>query len=187
MSPAVLAGDPAPGTGGGTILGISGGFVPLNDLGNVAFGALLVGGATDHGLFLATPVVSVPVFGCQGFEPPLDEGPVTVKKNRVLPLKARLADADGLLVTSADITALPVISVFFDDNIAPSPIDVTTDALSAGQGTDGNQFTFDGSKWAFNLKTKNYTASGTYTITMVSGDSAEYVVSPTCMATFVIE
>jgi hypothetical protein len=38
--------------------------------------------------------------------------------------------------------------------------------------------------WHFNLKTKEYTAAGTYTITMVSGDNSEYIVDPTCEAVF---
>ena len=46
---------------------------------------------------------------------------------------------------------------------------------------------FTGSGWQFNLKTRNYEAPGTYTITMVSGDGAEYRVEPTCEAQFVIE
>ena len=55
-------------------------------------------------------------------------------------------------------------------------------------GTDGNIFEYnpDTLMWQFNLKTKNYTAPGTYTITMKSGDENEYLVE-TCTATFVIE
>ena len=67
------------------------------------------------------------------------------------------------------------------------PADVTDAALSAGQGTDGNQFEFDGTTWRFNLKIKNYTAPGTYTVSMVSGDSDEYVIDPVCTGSFVID
>ena len=64
--------------------------------------------------------------------------------------------------------------------------DVTQDALSAGHGTEGNQFVFTGdNKWQFNLKTRDYTAAGTYTITMESGDGSEYLVD-SCVAQFVI-
>ena len=57
----------------------------------------------------------------------------------------------------------------------------------AGAGTEGNQFEFLDSKWQFNLKTKNYTAEGTYTTTMESGDTSEYVIAdPTCTGMFVI-
>jgi hypothetical protein len=118
----------------------------------------------------------------------MDKGAVKVKKNRVLPLKAELLDGDGYLVTDADITMPPVIQVMFDPGTGGDAEDVTDYALSAGQGTDGNQFEFSDGKWQFNLKTKNYSAAGTYTITMVSGDKCEYVIgSPSCTATFVIE
>jgi hypothetical protein len=39
----------------------------------------------------------------------------------------------------------------------------------------------------FNLKTKNYSAAGTYTTTMESGDTDEYLVDPTCTGSFVID
>jgi hypothetical protein len=54
-------------------------------------------------------------------------------------------------------------------------------------GTVGNQFEWDGEKWHYNLGTKNLTAAGTYTVTMVSGDDCEYIVEPTCEAVFVIQ
>jgi hypothetical protein len=123
---------------------------------------------------------------CTGFEPPMDKGAVKVKKNRVLPLKAELLDGDGYLVTDSDITAPPVIQVIFQPTVGDAE-DVTNEALSAGQGTDGNQFEFSDGKWQFNLKTKNYSGAGTYTITMVSGDECEYVIDTTCTASFMIE
>ncbi len=124
---------------------------------------------------------------CEGFEPPLAGGPVRVKKNRVLPHKARLSGHDGMEVTDLELETSPVIQVMHDSG-AGSASDVTDDALPAGQGTEGNQFYFDFSgKWQFNLKTKNYTAPGTYHVTMVSGDLTEYDISPVCEATFVIE
>lgn len=126
-----------------------------------------------------------PNFSCIGFEPPMDKGVVTVKKHRALPLKAQLFDNNNA-VTDADIIASPVIQISFDSGIGAA-VDVTDQALPAGQGTAGNQFTFHDSKWQFNLETKNYTASGTYTINMVSGDVSEYTIDPTCMAKFVIE
>jgi hypothetical protein len=123
---------------------------------------------------------------CIGFEPPMDKGAVKVKKNRVLPLKAQLL-ADGQALTDAEIIAPPVIQVMFDPLAGGDAEDVTDDALSAGWGTEGNQFEFSDGKWQFNLKTKNYSAAGTYTITMVSGDDCEYVIESTCIATFVID
>ncbi len=132
------------------------------------------------------PWITIASYSCFGFEPPMDKGAVKVKKNRVLPLKAELGSACGYLVTDADIIAPPVIQIMYDSGTAPAE-DVTDDALSAGQGDDGNQFVYTGSKWQFNLKVKNYSSSGMYTITMVSGDDTEYVIDPTCEAQFVIE
>jgi len=127
-----------------------------------------------------------PSLSCQGFESPMDKGPVTVKKKKVLPLKATLLDG-SVPVTNLDIVAPPVIQVLYNSGVGAA-IDVTTDALPAGQGTEGNQFEFDGTWWHFNLKTRRqYTAQGTYTVSIVSGDATEYVVNPTCTAHFVIE
>jgi len=124
---------------------------------------------------------------CIGFEPPLDKSPIKFKKNRVLPLKAQLDD-NGSYITDADITAPPVVQVLFDSGAGGEPVDVSDDVLSAGHGTDGNQFVFtDEGKWQFNLKTNNYTASGTYTVSMESGDSSEYTIDSICTVDFVIE
>ncbi|MGR3716513.1 MAG: hypothetical protein ACU0B1_07195 [Thermohalobaculum sp.] len=133
-------------------------------------------------------IETAPAYACTGFEPPLADGPVTVRKNRVLPLKAELADGAGFVLGDGDLTAPPVVQVIYDSGISGEPpLDVSADALSAGQGTDGNLFVFAGSGWQFNLKTKNYEAPGTYTISMVSGDGAEYRVEPSCEARFVID
>ena len=64
--------------------------------------------------------------------------------------------------------------------------DVTNEALPAGAGTTGNQFEFVNDGWQFNLKTKNYSAAGTYHVEMVSGDDSEYLVAPMCSGEFVI-
>jgi hypothetical protein len=135
--------------------------------------------------FGVAPPPTTAYYSCIGFEAPMDRGPVEVHKNRALPLKAVLEDEDGYLVTEADIDALPVIQVIFQPE-AGNAEDVTDEALFAGQGTDGNQFVFTGSNLQFNLKTKNYSSPGTYTITMVSGDETAYVIDPTCVAEFVV-
>jgi len=124
-------------------------------------GVLCLEFASNRGVCLTETPVNV--LTCVGFESPMDGGPVTVKKNRVLPFKAVLQDQDANPVTDLDITSLPVIQVLFDSVVGPA-IDVTGDALQAGQGTEGNLFEFGTDKWQFNLKTKNYTASGTFLI-----------------------
>ena len=66
-------------------------------------------------------------------------------------------------------------------------VDVTDEAVSPGAGTAGNAFVFSNGTWQFNLKTTNYTVPGTYNLRMVSGNTAEYQISPECQAQFVIK
>lgn len=130
------------------------------------------------------PVVS---YICLGFEPPLDESHIKFKKNRVLPLKARLGN-DGSYISDLDVTAPPVVQVLYTPGIEGDPIDVSDYVLSAGHETEGNQFVFtDEEKWQFNLATKNYTAHGTYFVSIETGDSSEYVIDPACVVEFIIE
>jgi Glycine rich protein len=130
--------------------------------------------------------VVAPSLSCVGFESPMNSGPVKVKHNRVLPLKAQLFNATEIPVIETALSAFPLIQVLYNSSTAPA-VDVTDQALSDGQGTPANQFEFSGGKWQFNLETKKYTAPGTYTITMVSGNTSEYLINPTCVAKFVIE
>ena len=127
-----------------------------------------------------------PTLSCVGFDPPLHNGPVTVRNNnRALPLKAGLEDDNGISYSDIQLQAPPVIQVWFTPG-SGGAIDVTDDALPAGFGTDGNEFEFNGTGWQFNLKLRNYSAAGTYTVTLESGDDTEYLVDPACMAEFVI-
>lgn len=157
----------------------------LND-GNV----LLTGGffGSPNSLDSAELFISRNHISCEGFESPMDNGPVTVKKNRALPLKAQLFDLQSNPVTDMEI-ALPVVQVMFSSAINEETEDVTDLALNAGEGTEGNQFEYNPitEKWQFNLKIKNYNAPGTYTITMDTGNEADYIFDTTCSATFVIE
>jgi hypothetical protein len=141
----------------------------------------------------------IPPIACFGFEPPMNNGPVKVRKNKawkdlpsnapstlVLPLKVQVSDSGGP-ITDADIASPPVLQVLYDSGVIVAN-EVTADALPAGQASIGNQFVFtnDG-KWEFHLGTWNYTAPGAYTISVASGDTTEYVINPTCTATFVVE
>jgi len=129
---------------------------------------------------------AVPSMSCTGFQPPMASGPVTARGNRALPLKAQLFDANGAEMTDLDLAARPVLQVMFQSASGRTAVDVTNDALPAGFGTEGNEFEYNlvDLVWQYNLKTKDHTAAGTYTITMVSGDDAEYVIVPTCEAAF---
>jgi hypothetical protein len=128
-----------------------------------------------------------PTYACVGFGPPMDNGPVTVKKNRALPLKANLLAADGTSISDADIVAAPVLQVLFQASGGGTPIDVSGDALPAGMGSDGNRFEYSPSDglWHYNLKTGNYDAPGTYNLAIVTGNEGEYLINPACTAVFV--
>jgi hypothetical protein len=132
----------------------------------------------------------VPQLECVGFESPMDSGPVTVRgKKRALPMKAHLY-SNGDMVTDQNISAAPVIQIIFQSGIGSQAIDVTDDALSANEETEGNQFfcTEDG-KWRYNLKVdqKTWSAPGTYYLYIDTGDDTEYTIEPKCEASFVIE
>jgi hypothetical protein len=58
--------------------------------------------------------------------------------------------------------------------------------MSVGRGGDTNEFVFLLGKWRYYLRVRNYSAPGTYTMTMISGDEADYRVDPTCEAQFVV-
>jgi hypothetical protein len=108
-----------------------------------------------------------PTLSCAGFDPPMGSSPVTVRgQNRALPLKAQLFDADSLAVTDLDLSAPPAVQVIYQSGEGGEPVDVTGEALPAGHGSAGNQFEFTVDQiWQFNLKTRDYTAPGTYFIT----------------------
>lgn len=127
-----------------------------------------------------------PEMACVGFESPIDTSPVTVKKNRALPLKASLYDIYGSLVSDSNLAAPPAVQVVFRPGESGEVVDVTDDALAAGLSTGGNQFVFVGGLWRFNLKTSNYTAPGSYSISLISGDAEEYSVTG-CQVELVIE
>jgi hypothetical protein len=152
-------------------------------LGVVRTGNVVVAASSYQLTFFHT---GVPSLTCAGFEPPLANGSVIVRGNRALPIKGRLFGADGNEVTDLELTAPPVLQVMFQSTGGGATVDVTDDALPAGFGTEGNEFEYNVADgiWQYNLKTKDYSAAGTYTITMVSGDDFEYTIDPTCEAGF---
>ena len=79
-----------------------------------------------------------------------------------------------------------MVQVTYQSGISAAPEDVSDEAMSLGRGGDANTFVFFLRKWRYYLRVKNYTARGTYTITMVSGDETEYRVNPTCKAQFIV-
>jgi hypothetical protein len=154
----------------------------------IRFSAERNGSDCDYAIDNIVVTALADVVACSGFEPPMADYPVTVKKSRALPLKAEVFDADGFALTDADLATAPVVQVWFDSGEGGDAVDVTDDVLSVGQGDEGNQFVFtEGERWQFNLSTKNYTSPGTYTVLMQSGDDSEYVIEPTCITEFVIK
>jgi len=130
----------------------------------------------------------IPALTCDGFAAPMANHPVKAKKNRVFPLKMELFDKDGFEQTDGELVAAPVVMVLFTSSTGEDAVDVSDDALSSGQGSDGNQFDFtDDGIWQFNLKSKNYKSSGTYDVTIVSGDELEYVIDSSCETSFLIK
>ncbi len=140
---------------------------------------------TADGVWTVVPVAQGMELSCSGFDAPMNNGTVKVNKNRAIPLKATLTNSAGQLIGDSEIDARPVLSVEFSSS-GSSAVDVTSDALPAGQGTDGNQFEFVDGRWRYNLKTKNYSGAGTYTVKLVSGDESEYSIDPSCEGEFVI-
>jgi hypothetical protein len=107
------------------------------------------------------------------------------KDRRTIPVKMQILSS-GSPVTDATLTVPPVITVTYTSGIlavAVSPVDL----LSPGLAEDGNSFRYDAptTRWIFNLGTKALTASGTYTIGVVSGDDSAYTLDvSTCMIPF---
>jgi hypothetical protein len=142
---------------------------------------------TSLGTFAQVEFIgAAPAYACVGFERPLDHGPVTIRRNLALPLKAELFDQDGFALRRADLSAPPVVQVTYQSGISATPEDVSDEAMSVGRGGDTNEFVFLLGKWRYYLRVRNYSAPGTYTMTMISGDEADYRVDPTCEAQFVV-
>jgi hypothetical protein len=116
------------------------------------------------------------------------DNPVRAKKNKVFPLKLLLVDNDGFLIIGADLSAPPVVEVLFFDESASEYDDLSDEVLSSGKGSEGNQFELnDEGYWQFNLKSRNYSAEGSYMVTAISGDADEYIIDPSCVASFEID
>jgi hypothetical protein len=95
----------------------------------------------------------------------------------------RLLDQDDFSIGPDTITA-PVVSVSHTGAIGGGELDEL--AESPGRASEGNSFVWDeaGSLWMFNLSTKPFSATGTYTVSVGAGDDS-YLVDPTCVGTFV--
>jgi hypothetical protein len=172
---------------------VFGWFTPIYPLASIAQGAwtltlaaLEAGRISSVSICAHTPgavcTAAPVVYTCTGFEPPMDKDIVVKKKaNRVLPLKMVCTGTNGTVLGSGTIAA-PIVQVTKTNPAGEETLPADT-YLSAGQGTDGNEFVFDGSRWNFNLQTKNFTGVGTYTITAVGGGTNLLVGPPTAIFT----
>lgn len=135
------------------------------------------------------PNVQPTTYSCQGFQPPFST-PISIKHNtqRAIPLQAQLFDSSGILVTPAVLGSAqaPVVNVTYTAS-SGTAVDETNVLDPLGQSSSGNVFNFDttSNTWWFNLATSPFTASGTYTVTLQSGNVNQYSVSPQCSGTFV--
>jgi hypothetical protein len=129
-----------------------------------------------------------PTYTCVGFDSPFNVSLLMKHtNNRVIPLKATLDDQNGVVVSGSTIAgAAPVVTISFTGATGPA-VDETDQLLPAGQSSIGNTFTYNSStgEWQYNMDSSPFTATGTYTVTLTSGDATKYTVSPTCTGTFV--
>jgi hypothetical protein len=129
-----------------------------------------------------------PTYSCLGFDSPFNVSLLMKQSNnRVIPIKATLEDQNGVPLNSSTIAgAAPVVNISFTGATGPA-VDETAELLPAGESSSGNSFTYNPStgEWQYNMASSPFTASGTYTVTLATGDATKYGVSPTCSGTFV--
>jgi hypothetical protein len=79
-----------------------------------------------------------------------------------------------------------VVNVSYSASDAGEAQDLTDDLDPPGTASAGNVFQFDPSteSWRYQLGTRPYSAVGTYTVTMTSGDASSYIIEPTCSGKF---
>ena len=112
-------------------------------------------------------------------------------KNGVLVLEAMLVDDWGFIITDTEISAPPVFQINFSSGFSTDPATDITDIIPRSRkGLPlSNQFEyiprFD--RWRGALETDFYEAPGAYSLRMVSGDDAEYIIEPDCEAIYVVQ
>ncbi len=101
-------------------------------------------------------------------------------------MKLVLRDIFGNEISDFDLSASPVVQVMLGTDTGSGIVGFDADMLPQGLSDDGNQFRYDpvDMQWIINLATKQYTASGEYTVSVVAGDGS-YVVD-NCSQTFTL-
>ena len=136
---------------------------------------------------IPTDSPALPTYSCRGFESPFNV-PLVLKQKvqRTIPVQAQLYDV-GKSVTDTTIAgAAPVVHISFTA-VSGAAVDESSLLEAAGQSGSGRSFSYSSTTqtWQYNMSTKPFTASGTYTVFLSSGDPTKYSVSPTCSGTFV--
>lgn len=144
--------------------------------------------AGSAGSVTVTVNINVGTISCQGFLAPFNQTLLlNTHTNRAIPIVAQLFDTTNSPVTPDTLNgaAPPVIDVAYSSGTGPA-VDETSWLDPVGQSSSGNVFNFDATtgNWWFNLSSSPYTASGTYTVTMKTGDATKYTLSPTCSGRF---
>ncbi len=131
---------------------------------------------------------SATAYSCAGFQSPFDVAlSLKQKVQRAIPLKMQLLDASGNVVTDTTIAgAAPVVNINYTA-VNSTAVDETSLLDPIGQSSNGNSFSYNSTTqtWQYNLSSSPFSASGTYTVTVTTGDATQYSVSPTCSGTFV--
>jgi hypothetical protein len=117
--------------------------------------------------------LGAPPFTCVGFYVPFDVPMMVTKKSkRALPLKFNLFDEYGDEII--DLSPPPIVEVKVLPHTGSSIPGWDGELLPPGLSDDGNEFRYDleSGKWILNLGMKTYTASTTYIISVLAGDSS---------------
>ena len=145
----------------------------------------------ENGLQTGTlPFVTLtyaPAVTCVGFQAPFNN-PIALpsKSKRAIPLIIQLLDSNNNVISPASLNgAVPVVMVSFSSGSSSAVPIPSSDLLSEGQASTGNQFTFNSSNntWQFNLDTSPLMAPGTYTVGVQTGDGTQYALAG-CSQTF---
>jgi sugar lactone lactonase YvrE len=156
---------------------VTGDLTPITSDGFVAL-------PTDVAIFRS----GIPTYECDGFAAPGNIGPITVTQDGTLLLRAALLDDGGQPVTGAGLASKPAIQVSYEGRPASgTPTDVTDALLAPLPFFQGNEFIYRAgpAQWLHGQQTAELSARGVYTLSMVSGDRAEYLIAPPCRVAFV--
>ena len=132
-------------------------------------------------------VTALPVYSCEGFQSPFDVQ-LSLKPNasKAISLQAQLFDGTHLVgIESLDVP--PIADVRLLSNTTAINDDWAQFVVQ--KASDPVAFKFDKrtGDWTLNLSTRPYLMPGVYVVTLRSGDTGSYFVSPRCVGTFARE